>query len=284
MNGSGWMRAVGGLLLWSLVSPGCGSDAPRESGENVEPQPAAPECGVDRPCSGGQLCLSARCYPTCTSDEQCSNRERCVQSGGQRGACVGVGDAGTPVEPCAGTSCFGATPVCHPVSGACVACSAAEHCGGGAPVCDRGRGVCVAPAQELCAPCESASDCGAAPDAGGDALKCVALMQPFEQVCVRANCGSDEDCPQAFECLPSLRVCTPRRGSCTAYRAASEARDCRSDVDCSALDVGVGAPESGVCHQGRCAFGCVATPDCPGARVCTPPVCEGPARDAGAAR
>ncbi|MFT3923105.1 MAG: hypothetical protein QM778_11260 [Myxococcales bacterium] len=274
---------VGGLILWAVIGGfGCSSEAGSNEPASAVPQPVAPECTADKPCIEGRLCLSGRCYPACSSDVQCSSRERCVQSGGQRGVCVAQSDASAPEDPCAGQVCGGTTPVCHPTAGSCVACSADEHCAGATPVCDRGRGTCVASAVALCAACETAADCGAAGDAGGPALSCVELGHPFEKVCLRGPCAQDADCPTAFECLPSLKVCIPRRGSCTAYRAAVLARTCSEDADCSALDVAPGAPESGICHLGHCAFGCVATPDCPGSRVCTPPVCEGNDRDSGA--
>ncbi len=259
---------------WLFFLVGCSNEgAPKGDLEDAGPVLAPPECTTDRLCSENRLCLSGRCYAACTADEQCSTREQCVLGGGQRGTCLLRPDAGPAPDPCAGKICLGATPVCHPTAGLCVACTGDEHCGPEAPICDRGRGVCTTRSGGLCAPCAVDDDCaaGAAP---GTAVTCVAIAAPREQVCLQSGCSSDAECPAAFECLPSLRVCTPRRGTCTAYQAAESSRACTTEADCSALDVVSGSPQSGVCHQAHCAFGCVATPDCPGSRICTPPVCE----------
>jgi hypothetical protein len=277
------------VVLW-VVFAGCSDDSTlnQEAGDaTLAPPPS--ECGADRPCASNHLCLSGHCFAACSADDQCSTREHCVLTGGQRGACLPAGDGGLMSDPCAGKACFGTTPVCHPTAGVCVACTSDEHCASSTPVCDRGRGVCVERAAELCAPCAANSDCVGGGDAGATAfaaLTCVALSAPLEQVCLQGACSADAQCPSAFECLPSLRVCTPRRGTCTAYRAAALQRSCGAQADCSALDAPLASPQSGVCYQAHCAFGCVATPDCPGARICTPPVCEfgpGTSSDAGAA-
>ncbi len=281
MSVRGW-AILGRFLGWSWVLIGaCSSETPPLEEPDATLPLELPECGIDRPCSVGRVCLSGRCFGACTADGQCSPREQCVLRGGQRGACVPRADAGLPPDPCADTACFGATPVCHPTAGVCVACVGEQHCAPETPICDRGRGVCVAGEGGLCAPCAVDADCGGGSDAG-PGLSCVALDRPYEKVCLQSRCNADSDCPSAFECLPSLRVCTPIRGTCTSYRSATLERSCTGVEACSALDVPAGSPQAGVCHQGHCAFGCVATPDCPGARVCTPPVCER-AGDAGTA-
>lgn len=274
LDAGGVVRMQLAFGAWWVLLAGCSNEATSSGDpEDAGPVLAPPECTADRPCAENRLCLSGHCYPACSADQQCSTREQCVFSGGQRGACLARPDAGPTPDPCAGKACFGATPICHPTAGLCVACSSDEHCGPDAPICDRGRGVCTARSAGLCAPCAVNADC-ASGAAVGVAVTCVAIPMPREQVCLQSNCSSDAECPAAFECLPSLRVCTPRRGTCTAYRAAEAARVCATEADCSALDVATGSPQSGVCHQARCAYGCVATPDCPGSRVCAPPVCE----------
>jgi hypothetical protein len=261
---------------WTFLALACSSEAPAPLEGDASPQAAQAECSVERPCKAGAVCLDGHCYPACTSDDQCSTRESCVPSGAQRGVCL-ARDAGGPMDACDSLACFGGAPVCHP-AGSCVACTGEEHCASARPVCDRGLGACVEARAEPCAPCATRDDCGGS---DGD-LGCIELEDPFERVCLQDQCASQADCAAGFDCLPSRRVCIPRRGSCTAQRAAEVGRPCEDDLDCSALGVVTGAPQAGVCHQGRCAFGCVATPDCPGARLCASGVCTpGESRDAG---
>lgn len=249
--------------------------------EGGPPPAPPPECDPDHPCPEGQVCALSRCYGTCAGDEDCSARERCAQTGALSGLCVARGEP-LPSDVCEGKLCPADTPVCHPVSGQCVGCTQASHCTPELPVCDRGLGQCVARAEGVCAPCNDDQDCAATDDERD--LRCVALEEPFERVCLVAGCASDTDCPPIFECLPGPRACVPRRGSCTAVRAAQEQRACEDHRACSAHGLPSESPYAGTCHGERCAFGCVTSQECPGELVCAPPVCvSDPASDAGPA-
>jgi hypothetical protein len=282
-----WCLASLGLA--ALAGAGCRDQAPSTTVvAALEPLVDAAVCDPDRACARGSDCLQGRCYARCSSDAQCSPRERCSSArspgGGSPGVCVQA-DAGLASEPCDSLACFGDTPACHP-AGRCVACTDDSQCAG-ADVCDLGQGRCTEPAPELCAACGDDRDCGfdardaaVERDGGSGALRCVSLSAPLERVCL-VGCASDAECPTAFECLGNPRVCVPRHGTCTAYRAAARAQACSTDIDCSAIGLSAGSPQAGSCDQGRCAFGCADSRDCPGLESCDGRLCGRVDADAG---
>jgi hypothetical protein len=257
-----WLQAVpmAGVLA-------CGADSRGAPEGGLPALPA--ECGPDLRCAAGQGCFDRRCVPLCTVDQDCASRERCAQEGSATGLCV-PRDQPPPVDLCAGKLCVAPRPACHPLTGACVACTEAEQCSADRPVCDRGRGECVVAASELCAPCNSSREC-----AGELALGCMSSEQPFERACV-PSCSDASACPQGFACSPARKVCLPRRGSCTAYRHALDATPCSTAGDCSALGVVQPSAQQGTCVAGACALGCEQTSDCPGVLVCSELSCREP--------
>jgi sugar lactone lactonase YvrE len=162
-------------------------------------------------------------------------------SGGNPGqdAVADVADTVGPKSCDAG--CSGATPVCDPKQGVCVACMDSADCGkpdqrcveqtcldpepcttdktciakGG--VCDLGAGICV--------DCLTDADCG-------DALTCVA------KICLPppAGCASSKDCAALGQ------VCDKAAGVCV---------DCEGDVDCPADRY----CKAGLCLPDLCAGG-----------------------------
>jgi hypothetical protein len=254
---------LGGLAALLLLACGDSPSSKRADAGSATPTPV---CGAESPCGAGLVCALEQCHRACDGDEDCSAREACARSGELSGLCVGI-DAPLPPDACVAALCPSERPVCHP-SGACVECTSEAHCGGERPVCDRGVGRCAPRSAAPCAPCNAASDCAYAPD--GE-LDCVALEGTFERACL-PTCSADHDCPSAFTCRGEL--CAPRSGSCVSMRAAEARAACETPRDCLALGVDAGAPEAGVCHEGRCALPCSSDFDCPRATSCAAPVCE----------
>jgi hypothetical protein len=262
------------LALWALtLAFGCGGGGATRARDGGPPA-LAPVCGPDAPCAGGARCLDGQCVQLCAHDTDCGTRERCATDGALAGLCVSRGTA-APLDACAGKLCAGATPACHPTTGACVACTSASECSGNDAVCNRALGSCTGAEAVLCAPCNGDADCGSS----ADKRACVALDVPFERVCV-PGCDDDSGCPPGFACSPTRKACLPEHGSCTSYRAGVRGDSCMTAADCSAPGLPAGSVLSGVCSGSKCALGCEQTLDCPGTMLCSGLVCV-PGADGG---
>jgi len=209
-----------------------------------------------------------------------------------------------PNEPCAG-ACGGATPLCDPATGKCVACTAADttHCPHGQPFCtvDDQCKLCVGdsrgcPAGQFCLRGDSCVACRADGDCGGRVCK------PDHSACV--DCLADGDCMDTARPYydPLKPYCAGNK--CVACRggppdtcgrdspAAPHCKDgacarCGADADCGAgmycaADVS-GAPLCVSCVAGdpkrQCAAGeyCVGDPSDPSRAVCVQCVAGDPA-------
>ena len=189
------------------------------------------------------------------------------------GAVVPVDLRKVDLGPCGGP-CTGATPLCDPLGGRCVACLADKDCSEGA-LCR--MGACT----NGCTPQRGCGDAGVCQLDGGVCVECL----------VDGDCAVFKD--------PARSVCSAAPGRCVACRLANDncpagqyckddgmgglscAKGCKADGDCFVGDAGANVTccahscvdvRTSAAHCGQCGTSCGNAPDaacCAGSCVLT---------------
>lgn len=151
------------------------------------------------------------------------------------------------------TECEGDTPVCDPVSQACVGCVDDGDCPGG--LCEPTEQVCVAcietadcgdgrvcnPATNTCVECLTTAECegegGVCNPATNTCVECLSTTDCTDGLCLEAenrcvDCLANADCSS-----PSSSRCDPTANSCSA---------CTTHADCAHL-AGLPSCDAGTC-------------------------------------
>lgn len=168
--------------------------------------------GVDSSTGDASVDATPDAEPECSASKACSSASRPVC---KEGSCVSCDDNASPNEACAALSAE--TPVCEPVSGACVACIDNTTCTDAtASKCDASNNTCTT--------CEDGTE-------GADATCSHIEGLPF---CIDGECKaceSDADCPDGeggtFVCNVLIGACTDR-----APKSREYCQTCVSTTDC----------------------------------------------------
>lgn len=152
--------------------------------------------------------------PQCSARKPCENASRPIC---KEGSCVSCDENTFPDQECADRNAN--TPVCDPVSGACIRCADNNHC------TEASASRCDSETNE-CAKCEDSTE-------GAD-LSCSHIEGL--SYCVNGECKaceSDADCPDGeggfFVCNVLTNSCTDR-----APKAREYCETCVSETDCAA--------------------------------------------------
>lgn len=167
-------------------------------------------CNEGEQCPAGHLCDTSenRCYIPVHRElcDPCSSSQQCPDGG----SCLEIPVTG---ERYCTVPCEGGCPSgfrCESVPGAakeqCVADNELRTCGGG---------------RELCAPCESHTQCGLQADL------CVRNLSSQETFCGK-SCGANSDCPSGFSCTDlsgdgrGPNQCVPNSYTCAGYCSSGD--------------------------------------------------------------
>jgi len=237
---------LGGALL-VLVAPRCAPQDVYFFDPELQTVSAGPDAGASAPDDEAPDTGEVPSVPEPNEPDEPDQPYEPVQPACESEACESCLETG---------SCAGATSLCHPRSGACVAgCDPGAgdepgNCPDGTR-CDEARGICLAcltnddcaaptpacdPIGSSCVGCVGNDDCTPqAPVCDTDALACV-------------QCVVDADCAASFE------VCRESVGRCV---------ECESDADCIARrEPGDDDDDERICSPGLRCVECLSNDDC----------------------